>query len=163
MRVNFVAAASIVFVGALLSAAAPAQAMEQLFVKLTPDSTRPYNGWNGAARPDSSFVYRTLTIEFSPADSVENLKTRVQDQIGLPQDQLLLTFEDRLLGDNETVESAGIPKETTLKLLLPTGTMSAVPEPGQWGLMIAGLGLVGWQLRGRRSFRAAASLLSTPV
>jgi hypothetical protein len=30
-------------------------------------------------------------------------------------------------------------------------TFSAVPEPGTWLLMIAGVGLIGWQLRRRRN------------
>jgi hypothetical protein len=33
---------------------------------------------------------------------------------------------------------------------LYTTTFSQVPEPGTWMLMIAGIGLVGWQLRRRR-------------
>ena len=32
-----------------------------------------------------------------------------------------------------------------------TLTVTAVPEPATWGLLAAGLGLVGWATRGRRA------------
>lgn len=35
----------------------------------------------------------------------------------------------------------------------PLPPTSAVPEPGTWALMLAGFGLIGWQLRGRRRCR----------
>lgn len=151
----------LVTAGALASiamfVAAPAQAMEQLFVRLTPDTSRPYNGWNGLAPPDSSFVWRTLTIEADRGASIEAVKTRVQDQLGLLPDQIFLSFNGRLLGDNETLEAAGIDKESTLDLLLPVGSRSAVPEPDSWAMMVMSFVLVGWRLRQRRRFGAAAA------
>jgi hypothetical protein len=32
--------------------------------------------------------------------------------------------------------------------------VSLVPEPGTWGLLAAGLALLGWRLRGTRTSRA---------
>lgn len=34
-----------------------------------------------------------------------------------------------------------------------TVTITAVPEPETWGLMLCGLGMIGWRLRGRKALR----------
>ena len=155
MRLLMTCAAMLVF--ALAVPTARAGATEQLFVRMTADPTRLYNGWNGALPPGADFAWRTLTIESQTGDSVENMKTRVQDQLGLPPEQIFLSFEGRLLGDRETRESAGIAKESTLALLLPVGSPSTVPEPESWALMGLSLLLVGWRMRWRRAVVMAAA------
>ncbi len=141
---------------AALAPASPAQAVEQLFIKLTPDPTRLYNGWNGTSPPGSSFVYRTFGVEIFPGYSVETLKVLVQNETGFMPDVYALSFGGRVLGDFETLEGAGIPKEAVLDVLLPTGVLSAVPEPGVWSLMILGFGLLGGRMRARHASAAGA-------
>ncbi len=97
---------------AILAASSPAQAM-QIFVSL-PDTT-------------------TITLDVEPADTIDNVKAKIQDQTGLPVEQIVLRFGDQLLEDNRTLSDYGIGKNAVLACslleLTPTATPTAPPPP----------------------------------
>lgn len=59
---------------------------------------------------------RTITLEVEPSDSVENLKAKVQDQIGLPPDEQILTFNSVVLEDGRTLSDYNIQAGSTITL-----------------------------------------------
>jgi len=59
---------------------------------------------------------KILTIEVEPTDSVENLKTKVQDAEEIPPAQVVLFFNGTLLVDGTTLGSyAGLIKEVYIQ------------------------------------------------
>ena len=59
---------------------------------------------------------KILTIEAEPTDSVENLKTKVQDAEEIPPAQVVLFFNGTLLVDGTTLGSyAGLIKEVYIQ------------------------------------------------
>ena len=58
---------------------------------------------------------KKLTIEVEPTDSVENLKTKVQDAEEIPPTQVVLFFNGTLLVDGNTLASYNIQKEVYIQ------------------------------------------------
>lgn len=59
---------------------------------------------------------KKLTIEVEPTDSVENLKTKIQDAEETPPDQIVLFFNNTLMVDGTTLSSyAGLVKEVYIQ------------------------------------------------
>lgn len=62
------------------------------------------------------FSGKKLTIEVEPSDSVENLKTKIQDAEDIPPDQIVLFFNNTLLVDGTTLSSySGLIKEVYIQ------------------------------------------------
>ena len=64
----------------------------------------------------------TITIDVEPSDTIENVKTKVQDRTGYPPNTFFFYYHGAVLQDGRTLSDYNIGRDETLPLVFVAGT-----------------------------------------
>ena len=92
---------------------------------------------------------KTIVLEVEPSDTIDDVKTKIQDKEGILAGRIKLVFVGMILEASRTISDCSIQKESTLHLVLlgpPSVPVPTLPAPALAALVL-GLLALRWRAR----------------